>query len=409
MAPSSRYEEIELLEADRDAQRGCKRRRPLGVAVAMMAVLGLAGFASLTQKPRSMKQHLAVVHKGLLKAFSPRALEDVAKLHTSIALSLHQEGRVQAAKMSMRATISKDKHPAPHPQLVIDVGAEKGKVKKLKKTLTQLLKSMPPPPAGHHSPLAQDLEEYDDGDDDEAPSPGDDDGEAPGDDGETPPPGDDDEAPSPGDDGEALPPGFKVVGKEKRDIVQIKVDIPLEGELEGEMEQSLDTEPTLSASVEFGRTLEEMCQHRDENMPMVFDGLKAHMDASFAATMAKVAQTMDEEYGEPAVGKEVAWLQVLSSVRANVELAYDDPKTLSDDLKNTFPPFATIVQMLASFVHSAPPDVQKAVKKLDGLSSGTRRIALKGLPHGYKLVLELDQFNLAPVLSMLLGDLEDLD
>jgi len=435
-----------LLEENRDAQRRCKKIRPFGVAVAMMAVLGLLGFASWTQQPRSMKQHLAVVRKGLLKAFSPRALEDVAKLHTSIALSLHQDGRVPAAKMSMRATISKDEHPAPHPQLVIDVGAEKGKVEKLEKTLKKLLKTLPPPGAGHHGPpMGHPMTDYPTGHpydptgypmtDSPTGQPYDPTG-YPMTDSPTLHPYDPTGSPtrqlypSPTDYPMTDSPtgypmtdsptgypmtdsptgdGFRVVGNKDDDIVQIMVDIPMEGELEDEMEQSLNTEPTLSASVEFGRTLDEMCHHMDENIPMVFDGLKLHMDASFAATMAKVARTMDEEYGAPAFGKEVAWLQALSEIRANIEFAYDDPETLSDDLKNTFPPLGGIVGMLAQVIHSTPPDFQKAVKKLDGLSSGTRRIALEGLPHGFKLVLELHHFNLAPVLSLLIGDLEDLD
>merc|ERR1712012_443522 len=418
----------------------------MGVAVAMMAVLCLLGFAGWTQQPRSMKQHLAVVRKGLLKAFSPRALEDVAKLHTSIALSLHQDGRVPAAKMSMRATISKDEDPAPHPQLVIDVGAEKGKVEKLEKTLKKLLKTLPPPGAGHHGPpMGHPMTDYPTGHpydptgypmtDSPTGQPYDPTG-YPMTDSPTLHPYDPTGSPtrqlypsptdypmtdsptgypmtdSPTGDPMTDSPtgdGFRVVGNKNDDIVQIMVDLPMEGELEDEMEQSLNTEPTLSASVEFGRTLDEMCHHMDENIPMVFDGLKLHMDASFAATMAKVARTMDEEYGAPAFGKEAAWLQALSEIRANIEFAYDDPETLSDDLKNTFPPLGGIVGMLAQVIHSTPPDFQKAVKKLDGLSSGTRRIALEGLPHGFKLVLELHHFNLAPVLSLLIGDLKDLD
>jgi len=353
---------------------------------------------------------------------------------------------VPAAKMSMRATISKDEDPAPHPQLVIDVGAEKGKVEKLEKTLKKLLKTLPPPGAGHHGPpMGHPMTDYPTGHpydptgypmtDSPTGQPYDPTG-YPMTDSPTLHPYDPTGSPtrqlypSPTDYPMTDSPtgypmtdsptgypmtdsptgdGFRVVGNKDDDIVQIMVDLPMEGELEDEMEQSLNTEPTLSASVEFGRTLDEMCHHMDENIPMVFDGLKLHMDASFAATMAKVARTMDEEYGAPAFGKEVAWLQALSEIRANIEFAYDDPETLSDDLKNTFPPLGGIVGMLAQVIHSTPPDFQKAVKKLDGLSSGTRRIALEGLPHGFKLVLELHHFNLAPVLSLLIGDLEDLD
>merc|ERR1719195_755857 len=107
MAPPG-YEEVELLEADRDAQRSCKKGRVVGVVVAMLAVLGLVGAASLPQKQLSAKQHLSVVHKALLNAFSPRSLAEAARLTSSIAFTLHQDGVDFDPKMVLKATVSAD-------------------------------------------------------------------------------------------------------------------------------------------------------------------------------------------------------------------------------------------------------------------------------------------------------------
>jgi len=383
MAPSSRYEEVELLEADRDTQRSCKRGRPFGIVVAMLAVLGVVGFASLPQTRFSAKQHLSVARKAFLKAFSPRSLAEAAQMKQHISLSLHQDGVPLATRMSMKATISKDEHPAEREQIVVDVNAEEGKADELKDALTKLINLMAAG-GGHGGENSGE------------------DGEDSGDGSGTPPPRRLSDVP----EGQGDPPdGFDVRTMEDNSVA-IVFPLPQDDKVQEEMEQSFETEPTFSASVEFGRTLEEMCEHNKEGIPMVFDGVKVEMDASFAATMAKVGETMDEEYGNPAMGNEVLMLQALSEMRTNIELAYRDPTELSDDLQQLFPPFQAVMGMLAQHIQGAPDEIKAAVKDLDGLSAGTRRIALEGLPNGYKIEVELSHFNLAPVLSNLIGALD---
>jgi len=383
MAPSNRYEEVELLEADRDTQRSCKRGRPFGIVVAMLAVLGVVGFASLPQTRFSAKQHLSVARKAFLKAFSPRSLAEAAQMKQHISLSLHQDGVPLATRMSMKATISKDEHPAEREQIVVDVNAEEGKADELKDALTKLINLMAAG-GGHGGENSGE------------------DGEDSGDGSGTPPPRRLSDVP----EGQGDPPdGFDVRTMEDNSVA-IVFPLPQDDKVQEEMEQSFETEPTFSASVEFGRTLEEMCEHNKEGIPMVFDGVKVEMDASFAATMAKVGETMDEEYGNPAMGNEVLMLQALSEMRTNIELAYRDPTELSDDLQQLFPPFQAVMGMLAQHIQSAPDEIKAAVKELDGLSAGTRRIALEGLPNGYKIEVELSHFNLAPVLSNLIGALD---
>lgn len=383
MAPSSRYEEVELLEADRDTQRSCKRGRPFGIVVAMLAVLGVVGFASLPQTRFSAKQHLSVARKALLKAFSPRSLAEAAQMKQHISLSLHQDGVPLATRMSMKATIKKDEDPAEREQIVVEVNAEEGKADELKDALTKLINLMAAG-GGHGGENSGE------------------DGEDSGDGSGTPPPRRLSDVP----EGQGDPPdGFDVRTLEDNSVA-IVFPLPQDDKVQEEIEQSFETEPTFSASVEFGRTLEEMCEHNKEGIPMVFDGVKVEMDASFAATMAKVGETMDEEYGNPAMGKEVLMLQALSEMRTTIELAYRDPTELSDDLQQLFPPFQAVMGMLAQHIQEAPDEIKAAVKELDGLSAGTKRIALEGLPNGYKIEVELSHFNLAPVLSNLIGALD---
>jgi len=363
-----RYEEVELLEADGDAQgdaqRSCKKGRTVGIVVAMLAVVGLVGVASLPHNQFTATQHLSVARKALLKAFSPRSLAEAAKLKSSIAFTVHQDDVPLETAMKIKATVSADEAAPEQQQVEIDIAAVEGKGEELKKALLELASAvqstMGPPPDQQDPPQEGEGRRLEDD----------------------------------------MP--FKVDVSDD-DIVTFTIPVP-EGPAQGELADSLQTKPTLSASVEFGRTLEQMCDNMGDKVPMVFNGVKVQMDASFAASMAKAAQTMEDSYGNPAMGKEVDMLQAFTKLSTNIELAYRDPSELGD-LAEMFPPFEAAVGMLTQHVQQAPDEVKAAVKKLDGLSAGTRRIALRGLPEGYQIVVELSDFNVAPVLSKMIGDL----
>lgn len=372
MAPS-RYEEVELLGADTDAQRSCKTGRIVGIVVAMLAVLGLVGAASLPQKKFSAKQHLAVVHKALLKAFSPRSLAEAAQLKSSVAFSMHQDGVPLDPQMTIKATVSTDEDPPEHQQLEVDIGAEADKGEDLKKALLKLA-------AAVQSEMQSNMQSEMPADEVPADEAGDEEGGRRLQENEMP---------------------FKVDVKD--DLVTFIIPLPPPpGPAQDEMTESLQTKPTLSATLEFGRTLEEMCKNIGDKVPMVFNGVKVQMDASFAATMAKAAGTMEHEYGSPAMGDEVDMLEAFSELSTDVNLVYRDPSKLEKKIANMFPPFARGVGMVTQYVQHMGDDVQTAVKDLDGLSAGTKRIALRGLPEGYQFVVELSNFNLAPVLKQLI-------
>merc|ERR1712045_791993 len=88
-----------------------------------------------------------------------------------------------------------------------------------------------------------------------------------------------------------------------------------------------------------------------------------------------------------------------------VDLTYRDPSELDEKIQNMLPPFAAGVGMITQHVQDWGDDVKTAVRELDGLSAGTKRIAIRGLPEGYQLVVELSNFNLAPVLKQMLDGL----
>jgi len=355
MAPSS-YEEVGLLEADGDNQSSCKKARPFGIVVATLAVLGLVGIASLSQNQYSAKQHLSVARKALLKAFSPRSLAEAAKLKSTIAFTLHQDEVPLDTKMSIKATVSEDEEQLDQQQLEVDISAEEGKGDELKAALLDLAQKI------------------------------------------------NDEVHEPGrrlQEGDDMP--FQVDVNE--DIVTFIIPIP-ESPAQEEMTEDLETKPTLSASLEFGRTLEEMCDHAGDHIPMVFNGVKVQADASFAATMAKTAGDMEQQMGGPSnMGHQIDMIEAFSKFSTNMELAYRDPSELGEDLIDKFPPFEDVVGGLTHHVQHMGNEVKDAVKKLDGLSAGTKRIALRGLPQKYQVVVELSGFNMAPVLKKLIAGL----
>jgi len=378
MAPPN-YEEVGLLETDREVQRSCKKGRVVGIVVAMLAVVGLLGVASLPQKKFSAKQHLSVVHKALLKAFSPRSLAEAAKMKSSVAFSMHQEGVPLDPQMTIKATVSADEDPPEHQQLEIDIGAEADKGEDLKKALLKLAAAVQ---SEVESQMQNEMQAGEEGDEEGTKPPR----RLEGDVGTSPP----DQMPM---------DGVKVDVKD--DLVTFIIPVP-DGPAQEEVTESLQTKPTLSASVEFGRTLEEMCKNVGDSVPMVFNGVKVQMDASFAATMAKAAGTMENAYGSPAMGNEVDMLEALSELSTDIHLVYRDPSKLERKIARMFPPFAAGFGMVAQRVQMLGDDVQTAIKELDGLSAGTKRIAFRGLPEGYQLVVELSNFNLAPVLKQII-------
>jgi len=366
MAPAS-YEEVELLEADRDAQRPCKKARPFGVVVAILAVLGLVGVASLSHNQVSATQHLSVARKALLKAFSPRSLAEAAKLTGHFAFTLHQDSVPLDAHMSIKSTMSVDEDPPEGQRVEIDISAEEGKGEDLKAALLDIVKAMQEQGQPGPDEQGRRLQE-----DDEKP--------------------------------------FTVDVNE--DIVTFTVPIPEDGPELGDMAEQLKFTPTGTSSIEFGRTLEEMCDNQEDRVPMVFNGFRYRSEASFGAIMAKVAEEMENGYGAPpgeggpppGVGHVLMMLKAFTKLSADIELAYRDPSELGE-LKDLFPPFGAAVGMLTQHVQEMPEGVKEAVKKLDGLSAGTKRIAVRGLPEDYQVVIELSKFNLAPVLKKMIDDL----
>jgi len=356
MAPSS-YEEVGLLEADGDNQSSCKKARPFGIVVATLAVLGLVGIASLSQNQYSAKQHLSVARKALLKAFSPRSLAEAAKLKSTIAFTLHQDEVPLDAKMSIKATVSEDKNPPDGQQLEVDISAEEGKGDDLKAALLDLAQKINEE-VQHGQEPGRRLQEGDD-----------------------------------------MP--FTVDVNEN--IVTFIIPMPQDGPPAEDMSKGLETKPTLSASLEFGRTLEEMCDHADDHVPMVFNGVKVQADASFAVTMFKAAGEMEQQIGGPPnMGDQIDMIEAFSKFSTNIELAYRSPDELGEELIRKFPPFHFFLEMLTHEVQHMGDAVQEAVKKLDGLSAGTKRMAIRGLPHDYQFVVELSGFNMAPVLKKLI-------
>merc|ERR1719220_1943289 len=134
---------------------------------------------------------------------------------------------------------------------------------------------------------------------------------------------------------------------------------------------------------------------------MIFEGVKVRADASFAAALAKAVGQLLAMYGWSSSGQ-ATMFEAISELNYNGNILYRDPKKLKKEVKEWFPRFEKIPELLGKCVERMPPDVRKAIEMLDGTSAGTKRIALRGLPETYQLALKLEHFNLAPVLHGML-------
>merc|ERR1711920_390698 len=90
-----------------------------------------------------------------------------------------------------------------------------------------------------------------------------------------------------------------VMQVDDEDEVVITVTPPEPEEAEKDMEEAMQVKPHSHAELQFGRTIDEMFEHIDENLATLPHGIKGQMTAAFAHT---VFQAAEAEMGGPGYG-----------------------------------------------------------------------------------------------------------
>ena len=255
------YESAQLIE---DAPGGvaapkqkAKPWRKIGLVMAATATIAVAtGAMTLRSRTLTPVQRMHRLHKGLMTAFSKRALQEAADLTATFDFTWAEEGQEDPNAMGLVADISEGTSELDHLQISTVFSAKEGKgadlaaqFQKVIDGIVQYLEMMQGAGAGgmvtHMVSVAQ-------------------------------------------------------VGDE--DNVQIIVTPPPppgEKDAEEELKGALEAKPKFHAELNFGRTIQEMVKNIDDNLAILPHGIKGRVTAAFAHTLFKA---VEDEVGGPPMG-----------------------------------------------------------------------------------------------------------
>lgn len=168
-----------------------------------------------------------------------------------------------------------------------------------------------------------------------------------------------------------------------------------EQEAEEKIEEELDAEkaPKLALEIGFGRTLEEMLEAKDEPAPMVMKGVEVKGNVELVEAM--VAALGDMSHSE-----EGHMLSKLASVSLEEKIRYKPGAKFQG-----LPTFGDLVQMLQRQVLSqVPQSILTPLKDLSDVSGGLKRLSATGDKSGWEVDLDFKNVKLAKFLVAVLGD-----
>merc|ERR1739848_463185 len=92
----------------------------------------------------------------------------------------------------------------------------------------------------------------------------------------------------------------------------------------------------------------------------------------------------------------------LTQLNVTYEMRYRDPKDMSSAVEK-FPVLGRLMNSeMAGPMMMLPKEIKEAMKKLDGLSEGIKHIAMRGLPHKFKIDVVCKNFKISSVLKELI-------
>jgi hypothetical protein len=325
-----------------------------GVAAAVMAVTGLA--IHLQPRRPTMVQRLSSFQKGLEKAFSVRALSEDPTFTAISSFVMKEENSPDPDKMKITSVIKKSESDA-----VEDFGvkttfiAKEGKTDELLqkfKDIKDVVIRLQGEEAGQEAQNMADsmVEIVADGDD-----------------------------------------------------VVIKVKLPDMPPAGKEVEKDLLASPKLTFELSTGRDLVEMFQKRDVNLVALPGGIKATVNMAVAASVFKALKEAGIDR-PPAFGPDPAdMLAGFSKVSTHSEMLYKP----EDDLSSIWKTVPTLAQLL----QHAPPlpvpaAVLEALKGLDEVVDGLKRMELVGCPEKWEVVVDFTNVHITPLVVAALEEMK---
>lgn len=157
-------------------------------------------------------------------------------------------------------------------------------------------------------------------------------------------------------------------------------------------------DPRLLAEVNFGRTLTEMLDNKNDNIAVIAQGIHLKIGTAFASTAFDVLGEM-----VPGMGPYSKILKGLSSVSSREDIIYKNDKDLGDSF-GKIPSLSESgeFQDLKNTVKHAPKDITEPLAELVKSSAGLAGITVSGLPSKYELVVSLKGVRVGKLVKYLL-------
>lgn len=369
---TSTYESAHLVDSEfgADGIAAPTRRawplRRIGVLVAATAAIG-ALFVTVTsaRQPVSALKHMQVFHKGLMKAFSTRALAETADFTGTFEFLFAEEGQEDLDGLSLKIFMAKDEEQEGQ-EVAIVFEALEGKGEDLVNQLTKVLDAVA---EGRGDEFKENIRV---------------------------------------EAGDADHPDRAVV----------TITVP-EGEAdedeeaaETEIGESMQEPPDLTATLTFGRTIKEMYDNADDNIAKLTRGVKLNIDAVFAHSMLTGLKDAAKAEGvdvPPVMGlDEAKVMAALSSESYKAEIRYKPDGERFEAAFGHLPNLHQAVQHASAHLKTLlQPAETLAISGLSEFADGVSSIEYRGLPHGNVLRAEIQHFHPTLLLKEILDDAEE--
>jgi len=308
----------------------------VGATAALCVVgMGVRQFESLNDN-KSIVDHVSMVHgkiSTILAAATGKSYDSSVEL---LIASIEEKGKEFPIAMSMEAKL-KIGGDSKSPKILVIFGAKEGKAADLKAKLDTLfedtLKSAPP---------------------------------------------------------EMVPEIKEAVSiKEDGDSVVVSVTPP-KAEFNHEEEKLKaalkEHKPEFSADFAVARTIDDILEHKSDNVGVAVHGIEAKVGAVFAESMIDALSRMP---GLPPPAK--AMLGLVRSSKLRNEIYYD-----ADTLENGVP-LPPVEKVLPLVCQSVTPKIAKDLKGLQDELAEVQRLVVEGLPYQWELTVDMKGVNPGPL------------
>jgi len=347
--------------------RKIKRKHWLGITVAVMCVMGLAGISQAMQKRATPFEQITMAQHKFMTVFSARVLkaagQDAAKFKGSLEVLINQVDADAPNKMCMNASLAKNKAGSKKdtPLATMTFLAKSGGSKDLAKTLKKMWK------------VAVQMERDHGG----------------GKDGD-------------GGSGDEMRDAVTITPNDADDTVSFVMKMPasMNGADEDLGDAFSDMSPKLTGSLCFGRTIEDMYARKEtSNVIELPQGMEVTIGAQFASM---VFQAMGEF--APAnsqwsfIANGMGMMKGVAKYKARQEILFQS----SDELTDAFGDIPTLeheIKDMQRMVKDGPPKLIKNLPDLADVCEGLSRVRVTGLPMKYELDVAFTGFHPSKVLA----------